>query len=241
MKAQHSVWIMFFIIFSFSCTYSKPDILAYTVDPILQPIQLFWKKENGGLIKSLGNLKQHIEGKNKTLQFAMNGGMYDELNKPIGLYVENGNELNKLNTRQVKPNKNGEIPNFYIQPNGVFYITDKNEAIICKTNKFPLAHNIKYATQSGPLLVIDSLINSAFKKESVNRQIRNGVGILPNKSVVFAMSKGKINFYDFADYFRSKGCKYALFLDGGISKTYLPDQKWTELGGDFGVMIGVVK
>jgi uncharacterized protein YigE (DUF2233 family) len=53
------------------------------------------------------------------------------------------------------------------------------------------------------------------------------------------MSKEEINFYDFAAYFQHMGCKNALYLDGLVSRTYLPDQKWVQTDGNFGVIIGV--
>ena len=77
---------------------------------------------------------------------------------------------------------------------------------------------------------------------SKNLNIRNGVGILPNGKLIFVMSKQKINFYDFASYFKSLGCKNALYLDGFISKTYLPENGYNTLdGGNFGVIIGETK
>jgi uncharacterized protein YigE (DUF2233 family) len=59
--------------------------------------------------------------------------------------------------------------------------------------------------------------------------------------LVFAMSKKEINFYDFAKYFKDLGCKNALYLDGFVSRTYLPEKNWKQEDGDFGVIIGVVK
>jgi uncharacterized protein YigE (DUF2233 family) len=53
------------------------------------------------------------------------------------------------------------------------------------------------------------------------------------------MSKSGINFYDFADYFKRQGCKQALYLDGFVSRTYLPAQHWLQTDGNFGVIIGV--
>ncbi|MNS90583.1 hypothetical protein D3C72_1246390 [compost metagenome] len=100
---------------------------------------------------------------------------------------------------------------------------------------------MRFATQSGPMLVIDGKIHPAFDQTSQNVNIRNGVGILPDGKVLFAMSKSLITFYDFARYFQEKGCKNALYLDGGISKTYLPEQGYTDKTGDFGVIIGVIK
>jgi uncharacterized protein YigE (DUF2233 family) len=52
------------------------------------------------------------------------------------------------------------------------------------------------------------------------------------------MSKTEISFYDFADYFRKAGCKNALYLDGFVSRTYLPVKDWTQTDGNFGVIIG---
>jgi uncharacterized protein YigE (DUF2233 family) len=56
-----------------------------------------------------------------------------------------------------------------------------------------------------------------------------------------AMSKEKINFYDFAMYFKERGCKNALYLDGLVSRTYAPSENWIQEGGNFGVIIGVVE
>ena len=63
--------------------------------------------------------------------------------------------------------------------------------------------NIKYATQSGPLLVIDGEIHDKFRYGSKNMNVRNGVGILPDGKLIFAISKEKINFYDFAIILRN--------------------------------------
>jgi uncharacterized protein YigE (DUF2233 family) len=32
----------------------------------------------------------------------------------------------------------------------------------------------------------------------------------------------------------------ALYLDGVVSRMYLPEKKWEQLDGDFGVIIGVL-
>jgi uncharacterized protein YigE (DUF2233 family) len=209
-------------------------ILAYTVDTKTQDLQFFWKNGNGETLKSIQNLKNYVESKNLTLTFAMNGGMFNRDFSPQGLFIQNKKTLTVLDTA----NGNG---NFYLKPNGVFYITTDNIPFVCKTDDFNDNGKIKYATQSGPMLIIDGQIHSAFKDGSTNLNIRNGVGILPDNKVVFAMSKTEINFYDFAKYFQSLGCKNALYLDGFVSRTYLPEKKWTETDGNFGVMIGVTE
>lgn len=210
------------------------QILAYTVDVKTQDLQLYWKNEKGEILKSLQNLKRYVESKKQTLTFAMNGGMYKKDFSPQGLFIQNQKTLAVLDTAA----GNG---NFYLKPNGVFYITTDNIPFVCQTTKFSDNGKIKYATQSGPMLVIDGQIHPAFKDGSTNLNIRNGVGILPDNKVIFAMSKTEINFYNFAKYFQGLGCKNALYLDGHVSRTYLPEKKWTQTDGNFGVIIGVTE
>lgn len=208
------------------------QILAYTVDTKTQDLQLYWKNDNGESLKSIQNLKSYVESKNLTLTFATNGGMFKKDFSPQGLFIQNKKILAVLDTLD----GNG---NFYLKPNGVFYVTTDNRPFVCKTKEFVNNGKIKYATQSGPMLISDGQIHTAFKEGSINLNIRNGVGILADNKVVFAMSKTEINFYEFAKYFQKLGCKNALYLDGFVSRTYLPEKKWTQTDGNFGVIIGV--
>jgi uncharacterized protein YigE (DUF2233 family) len=220
--------------FAFGQTKIKTDerFVTYIVDTKKQNIKLFWKNEKQENFKSIQNLKTWLDNNHKKLLFAMNGGMYKKDNSPQGLFIENQKKLAVIDTTS----GNG---NFYLKPNGIFYITTDNLPIISTTNNFVDNGKIKYATQSGPMLVIDGQIHSAFKAGSTNLNIRNGVGILPNNKIIFAMSKKEINFYDFAEYFKQMGCKNALYLDGLVSRTYLPEQNWIQTDGNFGVIIGV--
>jgi len=127
-----------------------------------------------------------------------------------------------------------------MQPNGVFYITNSNKGYVVPSVNFS-KENVKFATQSGPMLVINNKIHSNFRKGSKNLNIRNGVGILQNGKLLFAMSKQKINLFDFASYFKKQGCKNALYLDGFVSRTFLPSQQWEQLDGNFGVIIGEIE
>jgi uncharacterized protein YigE (DUF2233 family) len=206
--------------------------VTYIADTKLQHLQLYWKDDKHINFSSIENLKNWVEKNNEKLVFAANAGMYKPDKTPQGLFIENKKLLSPLDTLH----GNG---NFYLKPNGIFYINTENQAAICTTLNFLDTGNIKYATQSGPMLVIDGQIHPAFIVGSTNVNIRNGVGILPDGKVFFAMSKAAINFYYFAMYFKSMGCKNALYLDGLVSRTYLPEQKWVQTDGDFGVMIGV--
>jgi uncharacterized protein YigE (DUF2233 family) len=199
-----------------------------------EDLKLYWKNDRGEIINNFSNLKSLVESKRQTLLFAMNGGMFNKDFSPQGLFIEQQVSISPLDT------SSGD-GNFYLKPNGVFYITTDNKAQVCQTTDFIDNGNIKYATQSGPMLVINGEIHPVFKQGSTNLHIRNGVGILPDNNVIFAMSKDKINLYDFASYFQSLGCKNALYLDGFVSRTYLPEKNWVQTDGKFGVMIGVTK
>ena len=206
--------------------------VSYEVDLKEQDLKLYWKDDKNQIFRSLGNLKKWLDSKGESLVFGMNAGMFKADNSPQGLFIEGGTVISNLDTTTGSGN-------FYLMPNGVFYTTTDNDAVVCKTENFKAEKNINYATQSGPMLVIDGQIHPTFKQGSTNLNIRNGVGILPNKKVIFAMSKKEINLYDFADYFKKLGCKNALYLDGFVSKTYLPEKNWVQNDGNFGVIVGV--
>lgn len=207
-------------------------LISYIVDAQRQDIRMYFKDDQEKPFKSIATLKNWLQSKDLSLRFAMNGGMYQKDGSPQGLFVEGGKMVSPLDTG------NGD-GNFYLKPNGVFYITTKNKAVITPTPDFLDGMEIKYATQSGPMLVINGTLHPAFTKSSRNLNIRNGVGILPHNKVVFAMSKSEISFYDFALYFQRLGCTNALYLDGLVSRTYLPEKGWVQTDGTFGVIIGV--
>jgi uncharacterized protein YigE (DUF2233 family) len=231
--------ILFLALIIVYFTRKKNDIddnrfVTYIVNTQKQDLQFYWKDDSNKILKSIANLKSWLAIKNKTLVFAMNAGMYKEDNSPVGLYIENHHLLSSIDTTS------GE-GNFYMKPNGVFYLNKNSEAFICNTDSFQMSSSVKFATQSGPMLLINGAIHPAFKEGSKSINIRNGVGILPNHTVVFAMSKKGINFYDFANYFKKMGCENALYLDGFVSKTYLPEKRWQQTDGNFGVMIGITE
>ena len=222
------------VLISWKVNADKEDnnFVSFIANPMTQNVQLYWKDDKGTKLKSLANLKKHVESKKQQLQFGCNAGMYTMDHGPLGLYIENGEKVKSLNTDSGKGN-------FYLKPNGVFYLTKDHKAYVCETSQFKETTTIQWATQSGPMLVIDGKIHSAFKQGSSNLNIRNGVGVLPDGKVLFAMSKEPINLYDFASYFLQKGCNQALYLDGAVSRTFLPEKNWEQFDGDFGVMIGV--
>jgi uncharacterized protein YigE (DUF2233 family) len=239
---KRKFFILFFGSFLFLSGVLKPlqkrnenqRFISYQVDLKKQELKFFWKDNKNLPFGNFKTLKEWLNKNKQTLVFAMNGGMYKTDNSPQGLYIQEQKVIAPLDTTL----GNG---NFYIHPNGVFYTTTTNTAAICPTRSFVDNGKIKYATQSGPILLFDGKINPAFNPTSTNLNIRNGVGILPNNKIVFAMSQKEISFYDFAKYFKNLGCKNALYLDGFVSRTYLPEIKWEQFDGNFGVIIAVTK
>ncbi len=208
------------------------DIVSYTVDPETQDLSFYWKDDKGQVLGSIQHLKEFLAKKRRKLVFATNGGMFKPDQSPVGLFIEQEVIVTPLDTTS------GD-GNFYLKPNGVLYITKYGKAVIRTAPEFVYSNRIRYATQSGPMLLINGEIHPAFKKGSANVNVRNGVGILPDGKLVFAMSRTGVNFYDFAEYFKRLGCKEALYLDGFVSRTYLPAKKWKQTDGNFGVIIGV--
>lgn len=204
---------------------------SHVVDPKQGQLRLYWQGDNGKPLLTFSRLQKHVNQEGEKLRFAMNGGMYLKDHSPQGLYVEKGEIIKKMDTAS------SGYGNFYMAPNGVFFITQNNKSGVCTTSEYGAKDDIAYATQSGPMLLINGEMHPKFTKGSENIHIRNGVGILPSGEVIFAISKAKINFYDFAKFFESKGCKNALYLDGFVSKVYLPEQKVEQMDGQFGVLI----
>ena len=236
-KKSFFIILLVYILFPGLCSLSGPKAVneayvSYQADPKKDNLKLYWRDDQKQPFKSIGNLKSWLEGRGQQLLFAMNAGMYKPDNTPQGLFIQEQKVVVPLDT------SSGD-GNFYLKPNGVFYITVDNKTVVCRTEDFKSSKLIRYATQSGPMLLIDGNIHPAFTQGSGNVHIRNGVGILANGKVLFAMSKKAVNLHDFANYFKRSGCKNALYLDGFVSRTYLPEKQWVQTDGNFGVMIGV--
>lgn len=197
-----------------TCSLTDPSLTlqSYTVDPQRERIVMYWQKEDG---KAWGSLRSLLGDINRDgqVQMAMNGGIYDKAYKPLGLYIEKGRQLTPLN----RASGGG---NFFIRPGGVFYLRGQNAGIV-SINKFRPSPAIRYAVQSGPMLIENGKINWRLKPSASSRKLRNGVGITGDGKVVFMLSARETNFYDFACYAQAKlNVRQMLYLDGTISKMY---------------------
>jgi uncharacterized protein YigE (DUF2233 family) len=220
--------------------HKRNDYDCYSVDLKKCELQFFWKEDKTQQpLRSLRNVARMVEtDKTKMLVFGMNAGMYTQASAPQGLFVQNGKALVKIDR------KKEEFGNFYMQPNGIFLVDTAGAAKILTTEQYTddMVSRVRFATQSGPMLVVNGEINSKFKIGSDNLNIRNGVGILPDGRPVFVISNQRISLYDFAAVFKDKfKCSNALYLDGAISQMFLPELGRFEDGGSFGPIIGVIK
>lgn len=197
-----------------TCSLTDPSLTlqSYTVDPQCERIVMYWQNEDG---KAWGSLRSLLGDINRDgqVQMAMNGGIYDKAYAPLGLYIEKGRQLTPLN----RASGGG---NFFIRPGGVFYLRGQNAGIV-SINKFRASPAIRYAVQSGPMLIENGKINWRLKPSASSRKLRNGVGITGDGKVVFMLSARETNFYDFACYAQAKlNVRQMLYLDGTISKMY---------------------
>ncbi|WP_026187543.1 phosphodiester glycosidase family protein [Ensifer sp. BR816] len=193
------------------------DYIACSFDPAASDIRLYNKDQAGFPFKSFKALSLELRHRDEYLVFAMNGGMYHEDLSPVGLHIEEGREQAPLNTYS-------GWGNFHLLPNGVFYAGDGKAGVMAAEAYRDAGIKPRFATQSGPMLVIDGALHPRFLPDSDSLKTRNGVGVTRQGQVVFAVSKRPVRFHDFATLFRDElGCPNALFLDGTISSLYAPE------------------
>ncbi len=197
--------------------FAEVDFTVCLIDPAVVSLETFNLDQTGEPFARFDRLSAELAAEGKTLVFATNAGMFDDNLRPIGLYIENGEVRKKLNRRSGGGN-------FHLKPNGVFWI-DKGKAGVAETEAFAKsAKKPAFATQSGPMLVINGQLHPKFSVDGASRKIRNGVGVTKSGAVVFAISEGPINFHDFALLFRDQyDCPNALFFDGSLSGLFGAD------------------
>ncbi|HEY0213830.1 MAG TPA: phosphodiester glycosidase family protein [Paenirhodobacter sp.] len=196
-------------------------------------VRVWLKDADGRVIGTPGRLQAQM-APGERLVFAMNGGMYGPDRNPVGLYIENG--------RQDHPVVTGAGDgNFGMLPNGVFCVGDRLRVI--ESRRFAQERpSCRYATQSGPMLVIDGALHPRFISDSDSTYIRNGVGVSQDgEAAWFAISDKPVNFHLFARFFRDAlGARDALYLDGSISRLMVPAQGRSDFGWPMGPIVGVV-
>lgn len=190
-----------------------------------------------GIYGNFAALATDLDDQGLLLEFAMNAGMYDKAQAPIGLFVAAGKERFPIVTEDGPGN-------FGMLPNGVFCAGGKRPFAVIETRRFaarPPACDL--ATQSGPMLVIDGQLHPRFIPGSDSLNYRNGVGVSADgRRAVFVISDDQVNFDTFGRYFRDRlRVDQALYLDGSISRLYAPAIGRNDFGWPLGPIIAVVR
>lgn len=200
-----------------ACQVQMFEQTRFTVcDPGEGKIELFAAAKGETPVRQLADLDVKLGTRSSLVAFAMNGGMYDDEGRPIGLAIVAGRQVHAINTR-----KGGG--NFHLMPNGVFQLLDDGRAEIVTSDKWKPSPNIRVATQSGPMLVIGGKLHPSFSPDGSSRYIRNGVGIAAGGNPLFVISDAPVSLGKFARFFRDQlKCRDALFLDGAVSALWDP-------------------
>ena len=200
--------------------------IVCAVDSAKYDIRLSRLQTDGTPYRSLARLLETAKGGGMPFIFAMNAGMYHEDLSPVGLYVEEGKEQAMLQSGE------GE-GNFFLKPNGVFFVTAAGKAGVLTTEDYAAEKPAAwFATQSGPMLVINGAPHPKFEENGASRFIRNGVGLRADGTAVFAISRTEVSFGSFARLFRDAlECPNALYFDGVVSA--FSDGDSTLVGGGY--------
>jgi uncharacterized protein YigE (DUF2233 family) len=189
-------------------------------------VAVFNADHDGKAFGSLEKFDEAMSGEGRPVLLAMNAGMYHEDLTPVGLLVENGHAVAPLNLADGQGN-------FFLKPNGVFLIRKDGKAAVMETSAYAAAKpDVAFATQSGPMLVIDGRLHPRFEANGTSRYIRNGVGSRDEDMIVLAISRSQVSLGSFARLFRDAlHCPNALFFDGVVSA--LSDGEKMIVGGKY--------
>lgn len=217
-------------------SFEGSDFTVCSFDSGKEELQLRWAGSDGVPLSSFARLEDEIGRDVPRVKFAVNAGMYDEARAPIGLYVEKGVRLKKLNL-------NKGPGNFHLSPNGVFAMDRRGRMTIVRSADFTkTVSSPVWATQSGPMLVIDGKLHPKFDKNGESRFSRNAVGLRDARHAYFVISEEPVSFGHFARFFRDVlGCRNALYLDGSVSSLWDPAAGRQDPYSQLGPMILVLR
>lgn len=204
------------------------------VDPSRLDIRLVYHGPDGAVLGSVSKAVTALAATGTTPILAMNAGMYHADMTPVGLYVEQGTEMAPLNLDE-------GFGNFFLKPNGVLFVREDGSAGVLETTAYRDAElNPAFATQSGPMLVIDGAIHPRFLPDGTSKYIRNGAGVRADGTVVLAITRDKVSLGSFGRLFRDVAkCENALFFDGAVSSLAWGTHMEIDAGEPAGPVIAV--
>ncbi|MEM8653267.1 MAG: phosphodiester glycosidase family protein [Pseudomonadota bacterium] len=207
-----------------------------TVDTATEELRLFLYDDAGNPYGQFSAIDQALAGEGKTLSFAMNAGMYHDDRAPVGHYVEDGQEIMRVIA-------NPGPGNFGLLPNGILCLRPGRADVFETLDFLDQSPDCTFATQSGPMLVIDGNIHPRFLPDSTSRFVRNGVGTSADGTrAIFVISNNSVTFHEFGTLFRDAlDVPNALFFDGNISRLYAPEVNRDDFGFALGPIIGTVE
>lgn len=198
-------------------------------------LRLFLNDAAGEPIATFERLAEIAAAEGARLVFAMNAGMYHPDRRPVGLYLEQGQQIGGLVTAPGPGN-------FGLLPNGVFCIAADRFAVLESRRYARERPDCRYATQSGPMLVLGGRLHPRFMRQSASRHVRNGVGVSADgRRAEFVISSSAVNFHLFARFFRDRlRLPDALYFDGKVSRLYAPEIGRADFGLPMGPMVGLL-
>ncbi len=209
--------------------------IVCSFDPRRQEMRLYSRAAAGGYLRGFEALQGELGADASRVRFAMNAGMYNDAGAPIGLYVQDGDEQKAISLTDGPGN-------FHLKPNGVFWQGQDGALHIDVSEDYARElYQPRWATQSGPMLLIDGELHPRIAEDGASRFVRNGVGLADQHTAYFVISTGFVSFGRFARFFRDElHCRDALFLDGTVSSIWAPSVGRYDDNHELGPMVVVL-
>jgi uncharacterized protein YigE (DUF2233 family) len=219
------------------CQRLTHDGQGYTICEVAaqDDLRLFLTAPDGMPFGGFDRIDAALAVEGARLGFAMNAGMYHPDRSPVGLYLDPDGEVARIITA-------AGPGNFGMRPNGVFCIGAGSFAVVESRAFAEALPDCRYATQSGPMLVIGGELHPRFLVDATSRYVRNGVGVTPDgQRALFAISDRRVTFHEFARLFRDAlGTPDALYFDGNVSRLHAPVLNRSDRGRPLGPIVGTV-
>jgi uncharacterized protein YigE (DUF2233 family) len=198
-------------------------------------LQLFAAGPRELPVRSFAELSRRVDP--SKVAFAMNAGMFDENGRPIGLAVAAGKRAHKINLRD-------GYGNFHLKPNGVFELRLDGKAATVESARraSDAVQSVRFATQSGPMLVINGKLHPKIEPDGDSRRIRNGVGVTAAGRPLFVISNDPVSFGKLARFFRDGlHTPDALYFDGSVSSLWDPPNGRQDSHSELGPIVVAFK